>query len=178
MVDEESIRRCVREELEQNLVQRTRNLIRSLAASTARDRQRNLTSNNQHNRSLSQPALSSTLSPGVGGNTTTSNNTSDVKRPTSVPGHSWTFKRSKPAKVKTVPKTVWMLDKSSEEHFGSDGGYNEYRIREDMIVVKGEIDLMSNHTEQDIRREITAVFDQRFPCLTIHDEMVSYVLDW
>ena len=37
MADEENVRRCVRDELELNLVQRTRNLIRSAAVSTARD---------------------------------------------------------------------------------------------------------------------------------------------
>jgi len=36
MADEENIRRCVRDELELNLVQRTRNLIRSGAVLTAK----------------------------------------------------------------------------------------------------------------------------------------------
>ena len=42
MADEGNIRRCVKDELELNLVQRTRNLIRSTAVSSARDLEQNL----------------------------------------------------------------------------------------------------------------------------------------
>ena len=53
MADEENVRRCVRDELELNLVQRTRNLIRSAALSTARDLDQNLAGNLPLNRSRS-----------------------------------------------------------------------------------------------------------------------------
>ena len=53
MADEENIGRCVRDELELNLVQRTRNLIRSAAVSTARDLDHNLAGNFLSNRSRS-----------------------------------------------------------------------------------------------------------------------------
>ena len=42
MADKENIRRCVRDEIELSLVQRTRNLIRSAAVSIARDLEENL----------------------------------------------------------------------------------------------------------------------------------------
>ena len=42
MADKENIRRCVRDEIQLSLVQRTRNLIRSAAVSIARDLEQNL----------------------------------------------------------------------------------------------------------------------------------------
>ncbi|KAJ7389052.1 hypothetical protein OS493_033911 [Desmophyllum pertusum] len=61
MADEESIRRCVRGRLELNLVQRTRNLIRSAAFQTSRDLNQNVGRGSLKNRSRScSPAFRST----------------------------------------------------------------------------------------------------------------------
>ena len=87
MTHEENIRRCVRDELELNLVQRTRSLIRSVAVSTARDLDHNLAGNMLSNRSRScNPAF---RTPSENG----SSSSGRTKRSSSAPGHSWRFKK-------------------------------------------------------------------------------------
>ncbi|KAJ7337766.1 hypothetical protein OS493_007921 [Desmophyllum pertusum] len=111
MADEESIRRCVRDELELNLVQRTRNLIRSAAVSTSRDLDQNVGRGSLSNRSRSfSPAFRSTsassTAPGSSSNSTGPANSGGTKRSNSAPGHPWRFKKSKPVKIQSIPKTV------------------------------------------------------------------------
>ena len=100
MADEENIRRCVRDELELNLVQRTRNLIRSAAVSTARDLDHNLAGNLLPNRSRSSsPAFRKPSENDAG-----SSSSGGTKRSSSAPGHSWRFKKSKPPKIQAFQK--------------------------------------------------------------------------
>ena len=97
----ERIRQCVRGELELNLVQRMRNLIRSAAASTARDLDQNL----GRARSLApasgpSSARRSTSAPAGSSSSTTSTgpaSSGGSKRSYSTSRHSWRFKKSKPA---------------------------------------------------------------------------------
>ena len=166
MADEENIRRCVRDELELNLVQRTRSLIRSAAASTARDLDQNLAGNMLSNRSRScNPAFRTPSENGAG-----SSSSGGTKRSSSAPGHSWRFKKSKPPKIQSIPKTVWLLDKPSEEvEIGTDGEFEDYPVTDDMVLLKGEFDLVSNHNEDNIRRELEGIFSRKFPGITMYD---------
>lgn len=100
MADEENIRHCVRDELELNLVQRTRSLIRSAAVSTARDLDHNLGGNMLSNRSIScSPALRTPSE-----NSTGSSSSGGTKRSSLAPGHYWRFKKSKPPKIRAFQK--------------------------------------------------------------------------
>ena len=176
MADEESIRRCVRDELKLNLVHRTRNLIRSTAVSTAWDLDQNLGGGLLSNRSRScgpsfrSPSESSTFSGARPANSAGSSSSRGTKRSSSAPGHSWRFKKSKPEKIQSIPKTVWLLEKPSEEaEIGTDGEYEDYPVTDDMVLLKGEFDLVNNHTEENIRRELEGVFSRKFPGITMYD---------
>jgi len=47
------------------------------------------------------------------------------------------------------------LDKPSEEaEIGTDGELVDYPVTDDMVHLKGEFDLVSNHKEENIRREL------------------------
>ena len=62
-------------------------------------------------------------------------------------------------KIQNIPKTVWLLEKPSDEvEIGVDGEYEDYTVFYDMTILKGEFDLISNHKEQDILGELEAVF--------------------
>ena len=166
MADEENIRHCVRDELELNLVQRTRSLIHSATVSTARDLDYNLGGNMLSNRSTScSPALRMPSE-----NSARSSSSGGTKRSSSAPGHSWRFKKSKPPKIQIIPKTVWLLDKKSEEvEIGTDGEFEDSPVTDDMVLKKGEFDLVSNNKEENIRREVEGIFSRKFPGITMHD---------
>ena len=84
--------------------------------------------------------------------------------------HSWRFKKSKATQIQSIPKTVWLLDKPSEEaEIGTDGEFEDYPRTNDMVLLKGEFDLVSNHKEENIRRELEGIFSRKFPGLTMHD---------
>ena len=84
--------------------------------------------------------------------------------------HSWRFKKSKATQIQSIPKTVWLLDKPSEEaEIGTDGEFENYPRTNDMVLLKGEFDLVSNHKEENIRRELERIFSRKFPGLTMHD---------
>ena len=84
--------------------------------------------------------------------------------------HSWRFKKSKATQIQSIPKTVWLLDKPSEEaEIGTDGEFENYPRTNDMVLLKGEFDLVSNHKEENIRRELEGIFSRKFPGLTMHD---------
>ena len=73
-------------------------------------------------------------------------------------------------KIQNIHKTVWLLEKASDEvEIGVDGEYEDYTVFYDMTILKGEFDLISNHKEQDIRGELEAVFSRKFPSITRHD---------
>ena len=166
MADEESIRPCVRDKLELNLVQRNRSLVRSAAVSTAREFDHNLAQNKLSNRSISSsPALRTPSENSAG-----LSSSGGTKRSSSAPGHSWRFKKSKSAKIQSIPKTVWLLDKPSKEvEIGTDGEFEDYPVTDDMVLLKGEFDLVSNHKEENIRRELEGIFSRKLPGITMHD---------
>lgn len=166
--DQERIRQCVREELELNLVSRTRNLIRSAAASTARELGQAFPASTSNQGSQ----LYSATSPSVSSGDPSLTNTNKGKRSRPFNSHTLRFKKSKPeVKVQKVPKTVWLLEKPSEEvELTDDGGsYEDYSLTDDMVLLKGEFDLVSNHTEEEIRRELEAVFSRKFPNICMYD---------
>ena len=73
-------------------------------------------------------------------------------------------------KIQKVPKTVWLLDKPCDEvELTEDGGYEDYPVSDDMVLLKGEFDLVSNHTEEDIRRELEALFSKKFRNICMYD---------
>ena len=111
MADEdERIRRCVREELELNLVSRTRNLIRSVASSSVND---------LNNAFAGQTARrSSNLGP---------SSRLAIKRQ-NIPGHWNRPKKTKQEKTKhvqSIPKTVWLLERPDDDvQITDDGCYD------------------------------------------------------
>ena len=52
---------------------------------------------------------------------------------------------------------------------GSDGQYEDYSVSNDMVLLKGEFDLITNHKEEDLRKELEAVFSRKFPSITMYD---------
>jgi len=62
------------------------------------------------------------------------------------------------------------LDKPSEEaEIGTDGEFEDYPVTDDMLLLKGEFDLVSNHKEENIRRELKGIFSRKFPGITMHN---------
>ena len=132
---EEIVCRCVREELgnsrgncsSQTLVNRTRSLIRSSASFTARQ----LGETSQQSSPKTEfrriaPAMS-------------------ARGSMSVTGHPLQKRKAPASKQKTyvVPKTVFLLDKgnlNTDYEDDDDGQNDEYVIKEEMILVKGEFD--------------------------------------
>ena len=144
---EEIVRRCVREELgnsrgncsSQTLVNRTRNLIRSSASFAAR----------QLGETSPQPSPTSEFrrnTPAVSARA--------FDRSTSVTGHPLRKRKAPASKQETQvePKTVFLLDQGNlniddeEEEEGQND--DEYVIKEEVILVKGEFDLLAGADEQ------------------------------
>ena len=72
--------------------------------------------------------------------------------------------------MQRIPKTVWLLNKPSEEvDIGTDGEFEDYALTDDIVLLKGEFNLVSNHKEENIRRELEGIFSQKFPGNTMHD---------
>lgn len=163
----EEIRACVREELQsierssniqatnQTLVERTRSLIEASASSASQ-----ALAQTRNNSSLNRPVTSQLTS----------------KRP--VPGHPLRFsgKKAKPKKnpvtVQVVPKTVYLIDSTIDVNDDGDCGNvseNDYSLTDSMILVKGECDLKSTYTEDDIRSELTDLFKVKLPLISKKD---------
>jgi hypothetical protein len=155
--------------------------IRSAAALTARELEQTFPAvspglgtqsiNSAIGRSNTTTAFSDTPRATTSLPSTESTSRSTIKRPfVPVTGHTWRFKKSKPVQIKKIPKTVWLLEKPSEDvELTDNGGYEDYAINDDMVLLKGEFDLISNHTEDDIRRELEALFMRKFPTITMYD---------
>ena len=154
---EENIRRCVRDELELNIVQRTRSLILSAAVSTARDLDHNLAGNMLSNRDLA------------------------IQRSE----RNRRMAQDLPALVDLedplqLPVTLGGLRKVSHQRYrvfqnlcgfwiGTDGEFEDCPGTDDKVLVKGKFDLVSNHKEENIRRELERIFSQKFPDITMYD---------
>ena len=47
------------------------------------------------------------------------------------------------------------MDKPSKEaEIDTNGEFEDYPVADDMVLLKGEFDLVSNHKEENIRREL------------------------
>ena len=153
--EEDRIRRCVREELELNLVSRTRSLIRSAASSSVNDLNNAFAGQTAEGRSLgpsSRPA---------------------IKR-RNIPGHSNRPKKTKQEKTKhvqSIPKTVWLLERPDDDYvqITDDGCYSDYALTYDSVLLKAEIDLKSDQNEDAIRGELQTVFEKRYPGIGLCD---------
>ena len=167
---EDVVRRCVREELNtrgnvtsQTLVNRTRNLIRSSASFSARqlgetgEQQSASTSDFSRNA----PAMSARAH----------------DRSTSLTGHPLRNRNAPSSKQKghVVPKTVFLLDQvnlnadDEEDLEGRSSKNDEYTIKEEMILVKGEFDLLTGADEQAIRQELKDLFKVKFSLISETD---------
>lgn len=170
MADEENIRHCVRDKFEQ----RMRNLIRSTAASITRDLDQNLGGGLLPSRSRScilvvcSTSKSATFSGALSGIGSGSSSLGVTKGSSPVPGHSWRFKKSKAVKIQSIPRTVWLLDKPSEDvEIGTDGEYEDYAVTVDMVLLKREFDPVNNHREENIRRELEGIFNWKFSGISL-----------
>ena len=147
--EEERIRRCVREELQLNLVSRTRNLIHSAATSSVSE---------LNSVFAGQTAQRSSFGP---------SSRPAVKRQ-NIPGHWNRPKKTKQEKTKhvhSIPKTVWLLERPDDDVEIT----NDYAITEDSVLLKAEIDLKSDQNEEAIRGELKDVFKKRYPNIGLYD---------
>lgn len=73
-------------------------------------------------------------------------------------------------KIQTIPKTVWLLDKPNDDVKVIPGGdYEDYSITDEMVLLKGEFDLISNEKEEDVRRELEGIIKLKYPCINMYD---------
>ena len=95
------------------------------------------------------------------------------KRPAtkSSPYHPWRFKKTK---TKTRPnqmitKSVCLLDTPPNfDEMDDESSVNipDYPLVNDMILIKGYCDIGTSYCEQDIRKEIAEILQQKFPAIT------------
>lgn len=171
---EETIRRCVRDEMRnfqgsrngvQSLLDRTRTLIRGAAFSTAREIDSS-TSTSSSSGSSSAPAAG---------------RSTGTKRPSAsaVPGHPYRPLRKKACPKKapaSIPKAVHLIEARSKLISNqSDDEQDDLTddsvltFRENMVVVKGEFDLVPDHNEDQIRQELVEVFKTKLPSISKSD---------
>ena len=154
---EDTIRRCVREEMlnfrgertparlgTENLLNRTRSLIQSAASSAARELPRE-----RPKRSFN-----------------------------SAPGHPFRPLKKKKGDSRAlgnpIPKSVHLLEKAAPDDDNDDGegdysGQGTLSYRENMVVLKGEFDLTPGHSEDEVRSELVEVFKTKFKLITKFD---------
>ena len=58
---------------------------------------------------------------------------------------------------------------SEGAEIGTDEEFEDYPVTDDMVLLKGEFDLVSNHKEENIRGELEGIFSRKFPGITMHD---------
>ena len=95
------------------------------------------------------------------------------KRPAtkSSPYHPWHFKKTK---TKTRPnqmitKSVCLLDTPPNfDEMDDESSINipDYPLVNNMILIKGYCDIGTSYCEQDIRKEIAEILQQKFPAIT------------
>ena len=163
----DEIRACIREELQRverssnnqatnrTLVERTRSLIQSSASSAAQ----NLASNEsqQSDQNINNSPLTPQLS--------SINKRQSPGHPLRYSGKKKKQQVSKSITPQVVPKTVYLID--SVETLDCDT--SEYSLTESMIIVKGECDLKSTYSEDEIRSELTDLFKVKLPLITKKD---------
>ena len=50
-----------------------------------------------------------------------------------------------------------------------DEDHEDYSITDEMVLLKGESDLVSNQGEEDIRRDLEGIFKGKYPCINMYD---------
>ena len=90
------------------------------------------------------------------------------KRPASTSNHPWRFKKGKSKNVKQEfhPKAIYVLEKPEYDLLAEYGSYMyvpDYAVNDNMILLKGYIELGTGQSEHEIRQSITNVLKQRFP---------------
>ena len=50
-----------------------------------------------------------------------------------------------------------------------DEDHEDYSITDEMVLLKGESDLVSNQEEEDIRRDLEGIFKGKYPCINMYD---------
>eukprot|EP00112_Aurelia_sp_Birch-Aquarium-sp1_P011557 Seg2427.10 transcript_id=Seg2427.10/GoldUCD/mRNA.D3Y31 product="hypothetical protein" protein_id=Seg2427.10/GoldUCD/D3Y31 len=171
---EECVRQCVREELrrsssaqgqQSDLIQRTRQLIASSATAVSRD----LVGRHSTGPSTSRPTSSSS---GVNVRPITTATSSNLQTApgskranVNVPGHNFRFKKRGKAAAKTqlIPKSVYLLAETEQPQD------QDYTVVDDMVVLKGQFDLSSDFTEDDIRAELALLFSTKLPQINQRD---------
>ena len=73
-------------------------------------------------------------------------------------------KQEKPKNVQSIPKTVWLLE--GPEDVSCDW---ENALTEDSILVRAEINLKSDKNLDEIRGELQAVIEKRYPTNDMYD---------
>ena len=95
-------------------------------------------------------------------------------RSTSLTGHHLRKRNAPSSKQKAhiVPKTVFLLDQvnlNADDEKEDDSQNDEYTLKEEMILVKGEFDLLTGADEQTIRQELKDLFKVKFPLISETD---------
>ena len=171
---EDTIRRCVREEMQlfrgsgpQNLLNRTRSMIQAATTSAAQEIRThlNVTDNTLNTTNSTDAATRSQVG---------------AKRQT-VPGHpfrplSTSNKRKKSQKqLPPIAKSVYLFDCLHQLQSESDDKLevrepkDTFPFSESKIVIKGEFDLTPGSTEDEIRAELIEVFKSKIPTIAKHD---------
>ena len=175
---EETIRRCVREEMRnfqgsrngvQSLLDRTRTLIRESSFSSASDLR------NDRTTAISPSSNSSGLSAFV---SRASPSSSSNQRLT-TPGHPYRPLRRRAQKEKkaiVTPKAVHVIEareklrlNMSDSEMEDVAEESTLSFRDSMVILKGEFDLVSGHTEDQIRQELVDVFKTKLPLMGRND---------
>ena len=187
---EQTVRECVREEIlnlqggrhgVQNLLERTRNLIRGAAFSSVRE-----LANNPQVRASSQ-SCSTSGCVGSTASTSTSGHSSSagpsrggIPRANVVPGHPYRPIRKKSTAKKpaitSVPKGVYLIEARqkiisnlSEDEQDVITDESSLHFRDSMVVLKGEFDLITDHNEDKIRQDLVDVFKRKLPLIGKND---------
>ena len=161
------VRECVRNEMalqrsgsgsNASLLSRTRNLISNAARSASREA---AGAPSPAQASFEAEAEVPTRAQHSGGFQT-------GKRPASTWNHPWRFKKGKSKNVKQEfhPKAIHVLEKPEYDLLAEEGSYvPDYAVNDNMILLKGYIELGTGQSEREIRQSITDVLKQRFPFL-------------
>ena len=82
-----------------------------------------------------------------------------------VPGHNFRIKKRGKTAVKTqvIPQNVYLLEETEQPQD------QDYTVVDDMIVLKGQFDLSSDFTEDDIRAELASLFSRKLPHINQRD---------
>ena len=178
----ECVRNEVRNEMEMqrsgrqgntNLLVRTRELIGRSARSASREVANSLPETSFSTPSPTpssvrrlMPAGTSSGLPQADQSATVQTTAGSGSKRASTYQHPWRLKKEK---QKNLPpqefyqKAVHLLDKPGDENEIRDNYISDYSIKDDMILLKGFIEIGTGQTEAEIRESINELLKQRFP---------------